>query len=185
MKEVYSAIEKLMSEKKRVVVAIDGMCGSGKTTLSKHLKEKYNGTIFQMDWFFLPIEKKTPERMSEPGCNVDYDRVIEEIHEKLSQDVIEFKRYSDTTLEYYPEKEVLTDLIIIEGAYSMRPEFRKFYDLTIFYGIDPEFQIRRLSHREGEGVIDYIEKWIPLENEYIEYFNIKDHCDIVLAANNE
>ncbi|QVK21125.1 uridine kinase [Mycoplasmatota bacterium] len=183
MERVYKAIEKLMSEKDRVIVAIDGMCGSGKTTFSKHLEEKYDATVFQMDWFYLPIEQKTPERMSEPGCNVDYDRVLSEIHEKLDQDKVSYKRYSDITLEYYPMEKELKKLVIIEGAYSMRPEFRKYYDLKIFLGIDPSHQIERLTKREGiEGVKDYIKKWIPLENEYIDHYNLKEACDVVLEA---
>ncbi len=186
MNRVFKKIEKLMSEKEKVVVAIDGMCGSGKTTFSKHLEEKYNATVIQMDWFFLPIEQKTKERMSEPGCNVDYVRVKEEIFEKLNQDTIRFRRYSDITLKYYPMGKKVNRLIIIEGAYAMRPEFREYYDFMIFSNIDSELQVKRLTKREGiDGVKSYINQWIPLENEYINYFNLRDQADIILEASDE
>jgi len=46
---------------KQVVVGIDGMCGSGKSTLGKVLKELYDCDVFYMDDFFLRPEQRTEE----------------------------------------------------------------------------------------------------------------------------
>ena len=67
-----------------VLVAIDGMSASGKSTLGNLLKEKYQCNLFHMDDFFLRPEQRTKERLSEAGGNVDYKRFQEEILDRKS-----------------------------------------------------------------------------------------------------
>ena len=57
-----------------ILVAIDGRCGSGKTTLGEYLKGQLDCNLFHMDDFFLRMEQRTPDRMKETGGNVDYER---------------------------------------------------------------------------------------------------------------
>ena len=65
-------IKKLLAEKQHVVVAIDGMAASGKTTAAEQLTEQLGGEVIHMDDFFLPPEMRTEERLSQPGGNVHY-----------------------------------------------------------------------------------------------------------------
>ena len=46
-------IDLLLEEKDFVLVAIDGKCTSGKTTLASKLTEIYDCNVFHMDDFFL------------------------------------------------------------------------------------------------------------------------------------
>ena len=68
-------IDRLMAERERVLVAIDGGSASGKTTLGALLQSIYACPVFHMDDFFLRPEQRTPERFSEPGGNVDRERL--------------------------------------------------------------------------------------------------------------
>ena len=70
-------INMLLEEKNFVIVAIDGKCTSGKTTLASQLAEIYDCNVFHMDDFFLRPEQRTPERFAEVGGNVDYERFHE------------------------------------------------------------------------------------------------------------
>ena len=72
--EIFDKIDELLSLKKEIVVAVDGCAASGKTTLAKILKERYDCQIIKMDDFFLPLNKRTEERLSTPGGNIDYER---------------------------------------------------------------------------------------------------------------
>ena len=76
---VKSRIDMLLGEKDFVIVAIDGKCTSGKTTLASKLVELYDCNVFHMDDFFLRPEQRTPERFAEVGGNVDYERFQEEV----------------------------------------------------------------------------------------------------------
>ena len=72
-------IDGLLAEKDMVIMAIDGKCNSGKTTLASKLAEIYDCNVFHMDDFFLRPEQRTPERFAEVGGNVDYERFWEEV----------------------------------------------------------------------------------------------------------
>ena len=48
---VQNAIQQLLSEKETVIVAIDGNCTSGKTTLASQLAANYDCNIFHIDDF--------------------------------------------------------------------------------------------------------------------------------------
>ena len=72
-------VDELLAEKDMILVAIDGKCTSGKTTLASQLAEIYDCNVFHMDDFFLRPEQRTPERFAEVGGNVDYERFHEEV----------------------------------------------------------------------------------------------------------
>ena len=71
-------IDRLLREKDRVLVAIDGKCTAGKTTLAAQLAEQYDCNVLHMDDFFLRPEQRTKDRYEEIGGNVDYERFYEE-----------------------------------------------------------------------------------------------------------
>ena len=52
------------SGKKQLVIAIDGKCASGKSTLGLYLKNSLDANLFHMDDFFLRPEQRTPERFA-------------------------------------------------------------------------------------------------------------------------
>lgn len=68
---VVQAIKQLQEEKREseetLLVAIDGRCGSGKTTLGEYLKQIFDCNLFRMDDFFLRMEQRTPQRLKETG----------------------------------------------------------------------------------------------------------------------
>lgn len=77
--QVEQRILELLQKQGRIVLAIDGRCASGKTTLANQLQKKLGGTIIHLDDFFLRPEQRTPERYAEPGGNVDYERFEKEV----------------------------------------------------------------------------------------------------------
>lgn len=80
---VVQAIRQLQKEKEGLdeplIVAIDGRCGSGKTTLGEYLEQVFDCNLFRMDDFFLRMEQRTPQRLKETGGNVDYERFEETV----------------------------------------------------------------------------------------------------------
>ena len=82
-KPAVDAIKEILKQEENtdrpILVAIDGRCGSGKTTLGEYLKEQFDCNLFHMDDFFLRMEQRTPDRMKETGGNVDYERFYETV----------------------------------------------------------------------------------------------------------
>ena len=73
------AISVVLREKGRCVAALDGMAAAGKTTAAALLCEAFGGACVHMDDFFLPPTLRTPQRLSQPGGNVHYERFAEEV----------------------------------------------------------------------------------------------------------
>ena len=67
----------------RFILAIDGRCASGKTTIATELAHTLNADLIHMDDFFLRPEQRTPERLAIPGENIDHERFLTEVLEPL------------------------------------------------------------------------------------------------------
>ena len=66
-----------------MTVAIDGLCGSGKTTFAALLQSVYDCNLFHADDFYLPMPMRTPERYATPGGNVHWERILSDILEQI------------------------------------------------------------------------------------------------------
>lgn len=183
--DLFSRIDELCDKKERVIVAIDGNCGSGKTTLASIIDSVYDCNLFHMDDFFLPLELRTTERLSQAGGNVHYERFDSEvIHGIKSNKAFEYQKF-DCARMSLGEKITVTPrkLNIIEGSYSMHPVLIDNYDLKVFLTVSAEEQSRRILLRNGiEKHKRFINEWIPLENKYFAELGIKDKCDLVFET---
>ncbi len=185
-KDILIAVKNILNKKSNAVIAIDGRCASGKTTLASELSELFDAQVIHMDDFFLPYDMRSVERLSQAGGNIHYERFIDEIAMKINtSEAFEYRIFSCREGGFIGTKSIDTDRpIIIEGAYSLHPEIPDIYDLKIFVNISSEPQLERIRKRNGIDALEaFITKWIPFENRYFEAFNIRDKCDIIL--NNE
>lgn len=187
MKESELLIEKieyLLKRQEVVVVGIDGRCGSGKTTYATELAQKYNAALIHMDDFYLPQSQKTTKRLNEPGGNVDYERVLKEVAGPIrAHEVIEYKKFlcEIQELDVQMVRVPLNRLYIIEGAYALHPVLSSFYDVKVFFTHNIQKQKERIVARNGlAGWERFRSMWIPLEEKYIDAFNLEESCEIVL-----
>ena len=167
---VKDAIDALLARNGTALVAIDGKCTSGKTTLAAGLAKIYDCNVFHMDDFFLRPEQRTPERFAETGGNVDYERFKSEVLVPLQ---------SGKNFSYRPflcGSQTLGDpisvspkcLTIVEGTYSLHPYFEDPYDLKILLTVTEETQRQRIMNRPQFLHERFFNQWIPMENRYFE-----------------
>lgn len=180
MENLLKKIRKLTKDKDRIIIGIDGPAAAGKSTLAYKLQEDFGGSVFHMDDYFLTDDLRTEERLGTPGGNVDYERMHKEIFLHLSEDAVDYKKYNCHTKRFEEETEVLKNVIIIEGVYSHRPEFKQYYDVTVFLEVDSEEQLRRLEKRNAKMVDRFINEWLPMENKYFDAFSVKERADYIL-----
>lgn len=182
MNNINDAILKLFEKKPNPVIAIDGPCASGKSTLATLLSEKFGFQIIHMDNFFLPPDMRTAERLAKAGGNVHYERFNAEVADMLknSSNFI-YGVYSCSNGNVSDSALIKAQKpIAIEGSYSMHPEIDVEYDLRIFVEADLETRLERILQRNGaDGLEIFKSKWIPLEDRYFSEFKIKDKCDII------
>ena len=180
--KVKEKIDELIVQKTQVIVAIDGSCTSGKTTLAGILAERYDCNVFHMDHFFLRPEQRTPARFAEIGGNVDYERFLEEVLTPLKTGKkFSYRPFDCGTFSLAePVSIAPKKLNIIEGSYSHHPYFEDPYDLKIFLTIPPELQRERILKRPAHLHKRFFDAWIPMEQRYFDGFHICQKCDILI-----
>lgn len=167
------------------IIAIDGRCGSGKTTLATQLASRLDANLIHMDDFFLRPEQRTPERLATPGENIDHERFLSEVLLPLKQgSTFTFRPFccgtqslgDPITVEPKP-------ITLIEGSYAHHPMLRRYYDYTVFLSVDPVTQEMRIRNRNGDRAwLQFRDRWIPLEEKYIDHCGVNTFADTVITC---
>lgn len=180
---VLQAVARLPA-KHRLLMCVDGPCGSGKTTLGGILQNVLNAALVPMDDFFLPHPRKTADRLAQPGGNADWERLRDEFLLPWLQDgSASYRPYDCHANDYGQAIHISGNRIIIEGSYSLMPEIRKHADLCVFLQIDPQEQRRRILTRNGPDILNmFVNRWIPLEQAYFQAFGLPDAGCVVIHS---
>lgn len=177
---LFFKIDQLLQTKKHVVLAIDGMAGSGKSFLANMLEEIYDANLIKLDDFFLQDYQRTKARLNEVGGNIDYERFTLEVLNNLAKENFSYKPYDCQTKTFKESVKLANNkLTIIEGSYSLRPEFIKYYDLKIFIKHDYKIQLKRLEKRNPKLIEKFIKEWLPKEELYHNEMIDKKALDLI------
>lgn len=184
---ILKSIKQTDPTKRPYVIAIDGRCGAGKSTIAARLAEELNATLFHMDDYFLRPEQRTPERFSTPGENIDHERFLKEILIPLKEGrTITYSPYSCTTQTLLdPITVTPADIVIVEGSYALHPTLRAYYDLRVFLTLFPREQEARIRARNGDAIWPMFKnRWIPMEEAYHIYCEVEKYSDLILWTDN-
>ncbi len=168
-----------------VLIALDGRCAAGKTTLARELRRDYGWSVVPMDHFFLRPEQRTQARLDQPGGNVDHERFFAEVLQPLrAGQTATYRPYNCHSGDFDdPVRVEPASVVLVEGSYSCHPDLWDCYDLRIFLTVDPQEQRRRLLVREGaERARVFARRWIPLEERYFAACGIAERCGLRLET---
>ena len=174
-------IQRILQINAAPLIAVDGRCASGKTTLAAQLQKDFGCNVIHMDDFFLRSEQRTEERLRQPGGNIDWERFREEVLTPFRLGVPFSYRPYDCHLQDFrePISVIPNRLTVVEGSYSCHPELWDYYDLHIFLSASPDEQLRRIQERNGPDQAKvFQQKWIPLEEWYFQAFQIAQRCEL-------
>ena len=166
-----------------ILVALDGRCGSGKTTLAAQLAEAFPGSVtVHTDDYYLPPADRVPGWEKIPCANMDLRRLRAEVLEPTrAGHGFACKAYSCREGACLPPVACApARLILVEGSYSHHPALAACYDLRIFVTCSKAEQARRLQAREGARYAAFAERWIPLEEGYFAKYAIPQSADLIL-----
>ena len=168
-----------------LVLALDGRCGSGKTTLANGLAAQFPGcTLLRTDDFYLPPARRSPDWAHTPCANMDLTRLRDEaLRPAYAGQTVDYRAYSCREGAYLPPVQLPAQpLVILEGSYSHHPLLRPYETLRVFVTCTKAEQTRRLQAREGARYADFAARWVPLEEGYFARYGIAESADFVVET---
>ena len=166
-----------------VLIALDGRCGSGKTTLAGQMAEQFPASIvFHTDDYYLPPTQRIPDWEKTPCANMDLTRLRDEaLRPAYAGQPVAYRAYSCREGAYLPPAQLPAQpLVILEGSYSHHPLLRPYETLRVFVTCTKAEQTRRLQAREGARYADFAARWVPLEEGYFAQHGVAESADFVV-----
>ena len=168
-----------------ILIGIAGGTGSGKTTLTRHLKEHFGPevTVIGHDSYYKRQDGKTPEERARVNYDhpaaFDTDLLIEHLKELKAGRPIQCPVYSYVEHNRTAEtREILpTKVIIVEGILALEnEELRNLIDIKVFVEADADERILRRVVRDvkerGRDVEDIARQYLttvkPMHYVYVE-----------------
>ncbi len=177
-------IDARLAEGVKTLLAIDGMCGSGKSTLSALLSELYGAAVIHMDDFFLPPALRTKSRLASAGGNIHYERFSEEVTPHLTAgEPFSYRVFDCAQMALGGNADVPAhSLTVVEGSYALHPALGVRYDLTAYVSCTKEQQAARLYARCGNEALyaRFLHEWIPMEEAYAQAFSVRERADLLV-----
>jgi phosphoribulokinase len=176
-------------DRRPVTVGIDGQGGSGKSTLARELAQNLglSVAIVQGDDFYSDTSAHEKSLLTpEEGYEKYFD------WRRLETEVIGSIRDGATTLRYQrydwniagmgtwtgiPMPEV----VIIEGVYSLGPELRDAFDVTVFVHTSESTRLLRQKKR-GENSKFWINRWTAASDFYVTSEGPWEWVDFILEG---
>ena len=183
-RELFESLRNLLGERERLVLVLDGRCGSGKTTLAASLAETFGAFVIHTDDFFLRPEQRSKERLREAGGNLDRERFLEEAILPLREGrAFSYRPYRCSYGDFgeevsLPEK----GFFVVEGSYSLHPYFGRYWDLSAFVSVSEKVQRERILSRPKHLHSRFFEEWIPMEERYFAGMQVKERCGTVIPV---
>ena len=168
---------------KPLVLALDGRCGSGKTTLANALAQQFPASaVLRTDDFYLPPAQRAHGWEQTPCANMDLARLRDEaLRPAYAGQTVDYRAYSCREGEYLPTAQLPAQpLVILEGSYSHHPLLRPYETLRVFVTCTKAEQTWRLQAREGARYADFAARWVPLEEGYFAQYGIEEAADFVV-----
>ncbi len=168
---------------KPCVIAVDGRAASGKTTLAKDLQIALDADVIHTDDFFVPPALRSETRFETPGENIHHERFAEEVLPFISgREPFSYRIFDCGKADFNGKREIGSKQFrIVEGAYSCHPKFGNYADITVFSDVSADEQTERIRRRNGEEMLGmFLNKWIPMEEEYFLHFGIKNKTNLIV-----
>lgn len=171
----------------RVIVAIDGCGGAGKSTLARGVQNSIaNVSIVRTDDFFRPLNQYSAETFSPSRASELYfpwERMRDEALVPLRNGKKARYQRHDWTTDAPGEWMIVerNPIVIVEGVYSSRPELRELLDAIIFIDAPRDVRRRRMLAR-GHRDNDWMTPWMAAEDWYLEHIRPQDFADLILHS---
>jgi uridine kinase len=192
LNEILLKIQAIRERQEKLIVAIDGFGGAGKSSLARSLESALGeAKHIEFDWYHFPRDQIRND------CRFDFQRFKHEVVEPFKANTarIQIGKYNWGYLAEKPE-EIKPDSIglagvsclLVEGVMTLSKELSDLTDLKIWVGIDVEEcrkrGINRDIHKYGlkeKIVIPAWKEWADMEDRCLLIDDRRKRADIVIS----
>jgi uridine kinase len=178
-----------------LLIGIDGLGGSGKTTYAYKLQRQLESSmIFHLDDFIHKKEVRYNEDYEEWYCYYHlqwrYDYLIQKLLQPLKSglEVNETVEVYNRETDSYAQRNIeipIGTTVIVEGVFLQRPELRSYFETVIYLEMNQEMRLKRISNRDTymgskeDIALRYEQRYFPAEEKYIEQCNPLAWADLI------
>lgn len=194
---IYQRIQRdLCAYEKPVVLGINGVDTSGKTTFAVHLaaylkRRGLDVQLIHLDDFHQPKRVRNVEDTPEGYLRNAFDlyrledllSVLKTEQRNLQLDLLDLDRDTYTNRQTFRSSG--ETIILVEGVMLYRPPVDPFFDYRVFMDISLDQVLKRAKERDvpkyGPEIIEkYMKKYIPAQKMYMEKFSPKQRANLVI-----
>jgi uridine kinase len=180
--DVVATVGQRRTELSRVVVAVSGYAGAGKSVLGRALVDALDDVVrVRGDDFLDPPRVR---RRSADWDGVDRRRMRSEVLEPFRAGRPVTIRTLDWTTERWDDPTPLpqASVLVIDSIGIFHPELLPWFDLTVWVDVDLEVAQARGMARDRAAGLDHDDLWTdvwpPNDHEFEQTFSPRDHADL-------
>ena len=163
------------------LVAIDGWGCGGKTALAEGLLDRLEPQVqyLSTDEFFAGFGVADPG----PVPHLRWGEFLKALSDLRERGVAGVRAYDWQAGAVAPSAAIAGGAWLVEGLFSLRPEARPLYDLTIWVQGRLDTRLDRVAARDGAHMIPFWEReWAPRERAYVAAERPWRMADLVVAG---
>jgi len=168
-----------------LLTSIDGGSGSGKSTLANELKSlDSNISIVRMDDFYVPVEeeallRRKPEEDYE-SC-FDWRRMLDQVLKPLRDGKTARFQALDWDMGILRDRQKVepSGIVFVEGVYCLRPEFRPYFDFSIWVETEASLRRQRMIARK-QNTLAQMDCWQRGEEWYQRLYSPNKVASLVV-----
>ncbi len=189
------AIRNLLTQKKPIVVALDGGSGAGKSTLASLIAAEFETSLIPLDDFFsaqIPDDHWDTFSVEEKLKNIfDWKRLRNQVLEPLLAGknaqwyAFDFEaKNSDGSYQMQTDycERLPADVILLDGAYSASLPIADLIDLKILVEVPIKERHQRLELRENDKnfLAQWHQRWDEAETHYFTHRRPQSSFDVIV-----
>ncbi|WP_244668306.1 kinase [Bacillus sp. NTK074B] len=197
MKTFLTHYHKRCSQHRPFIVGIDGLGGAGKSTFAEALKReiKYSASILHLDDYIVEKSRRygtgNEEWHEYYALQWDIASLTTDLFQKLHHNLEIILLFYDSSTDTIVQKEfhyTKDTLILIEGVFLQRKEWREFFDYVIFLDCPSETRVERVIRRdvylgdEQERIAKYERRYWKAEDYYLLLENPVGRADDIFRV---